>query len=454
VPGPTGLTPVATRTPRATYKPLPWQVRPFRDNRALVMLLTGSAGGGKSRLAAEKLHGYCMKYDGAMALALRKTRESMVNSTVLVLERKILAQQGIKHNQQKSRFEYPNGSILAYGGMKDDTQREHVRSIGQDGGLDIAWMEEANRFTEEDFNEILARMRGKAAPWRQVILTTNPDTPAHWIYKRLITGGEAAVYYSGAVDNPHNAPEYLETLAKMTGVQGERLNRGRWVQAEGAVWPEFDPAVHLIDPFPVPKAWRRIRVVDFGYTNPFVCQWWAVDPDGRMFRYRETYHTRRLVEDHVLGVRDENGNVLKPGINQLSAGERFEATVCDHDAEDRATFERHADSSTVAAYKAVTPGIEAVAARLRAAGDGKPRLFLFRDALVERDATLDQRRRPLCTEEEVPGYVWAPGPDGKASKEEPLKLDDHGCDAMRYAVAYEDGMTGRVELTKGYAGAV
>jgi predicted transcriptional regulator len=39
--------------------------------------------------------------------------------------------------------------------------------------------------------------------------------------------------------------------------------------------------------------------VDFGYTNPFVMQWWAEDPDGRLYLYREIYRTRRLVEDHA-----------------------------------------------------------------------------------------------------------------------------------------------------------
>src|SRR5688572_22341749 len=140
------------------YEPLPWQVAPWRDTSPVV-LLTGSAGGGKSRVAAEKLHGFCLKYPGAMALAARKTRESMVNSTVLVLEKKIIgADPRVRHNQTKSRFEYDNGSILAYGGMKDDAQRQQIRSIGQDGGLDICWLEEANAFQEADFNEITARM--------------------------------------------------------------------------------------------------------------------------------------------------------------------------------------------------------------------------------------------------------------------------------------------------------
>src|SRR6476469_10291147 len=67
---------------------LDWQT-PVKDDASFVLLLTGAAGGGKSWLAANKLHHYCLDHHGTMALALRKTRESMRNSTVLFLWRKI-----------------------------------------------------------------------------------------------------------------------------------------------------------------------------------------------------------------------------------------------------------------------------------------------------------------------------------------------------------------------------
>ena len=40
-------------------------------------------------------------------------------------------------------------------------------------------------------------------------------------------------------------------------------------------------------------------------------------------------------------------------------------------------------------------------------------------------------------------YVWPKGADGRPQKEEPVKEYDHGKDAMRYAVAYADGLGGR-----------
>lgn len=405
------------------YKPLDWQRDPFLD-KSPVLLLTGSAGGGKSKVAAEKLHAYCKKYKGATGMMLRKTRESMTNSTVLFVERKIIGSDAtVKHRPQWHRFEYTNGSILAYGGMKDDEQREQVRGVGQDGGLDICWLEEATQFTEDDFNEISARMRATAAPWRQLLLTTNPSSPSHWIFKRLIQQGEAKTFYSKASDNSYNPDDYQTTLARLTGVLGDRLREGKWVQADGAVYKQYSTEIHLKDPFPIPTEWRRIRVIDFGYTNPFVCQWWAIDPDGRMYLYREIYMTQRTVADHA------------PLIKALSKDEKIEQTICDHDAEDRATLEQNGIHN-IAALKDVTVGIQAVTDRLKIAGDDKPRLYLMRGALVETDSILEKAHKPTCAIDEIDIYVWQPVKESKEAKEQPLKLNDHSMDAMRYGAMY------------------
>lgn len=219
-----------------TFTPLPWQREPWLDISP-VMLLTGAAGGGKSYLAAEKIHGYCLKYPETMALVLRKTKESLRNSTVLMLDRYIIGQDpSVVHVKSDRRFEYGNGSILHYSGMSNEEQRERIRSMGQQGGIDIAWMEEATDFDEEDYNEVGARIRGTAAPWTQLILSCNPDGPLHWINLRLILGEEASVYYSSARDNLHVPPAYLDRLQSLTGVQYQRLVLGRWVLGSGIVF--------------------------------------------------------------------------------------------------------------------------------------------------------------------------------------------------------------------------
>jgi len=221
------------------FHPLPWQFSPWRD-MSPVLLLTGAAGGGKSVLAGEKVHGYCLRYPGTTALIMRKVEKSIHNSVIAMMTNGVIGKDPrVKHMKVLRRFEYENGSLIVYMGMQDANQRDQIRSLGQSGGIDIAWLEEATEFEEEDYNEVLARMRGRAAPWRQIILSTNPGPPAHWINLRLIIGGEASVYYSKAIDNPWNPEDYLQTLQKLTGVQRSRLVLGKWSIGTGVVFDNW-----------------------------------------------------------------------------------------------------------------------------------------------------------------------------------------------------------------------
>ena len=405
----------------SVFRPLSWQVEPWRCKRR-VMLLTGSAGGGKSYLAAHKVHAYCLKYPGAMALMMRKTRDSMINSTVLFVERAIIAGAStVTHWPSKHRFEYTNGSILAYGGMADDKQREQIRSIGQDGSLDIVWMEEATGFTENDFNEVTARLRGKAAPWRQIIPTTNPDTPSHWIYKRLIQGGEAAVFYSGALDNTYNPVDYIDTLASLTGVLGLRLRDGQWIQAEGAVYDEFSDQVHVVDEYDITQARSFTAGVDWGFTNPGVIHVYAVDGDDRMTLVHEVYQSRQLIGWWVEQAK------------ALTAMYPLTAFHCDPAEPAYIEQFQQAGLPAVAAVNDIRPGIDTVKQRLKVAGDGRPRLQFLRSARRETDSVLEFAKKPLGVLDEITAYVWPKGADGKPMKEVPVDENNHALDCLRYA---------------------
>ncbi len=225
-----------------------------------------------------------------------------------------------------------------------------------------------------------------------------------------------------------------------------RLRYGIWAAAEGTVYEEaYDRARNVISPFAIPRSWPRYMVVDFGYTNPFVCKWYAVDPDGRLYCYRELYQTRTLVEDHAVTIAlAAKWWHLLPRRHPQFRGTMPEhadplprAIICDHDAEDRATLERKLGLLTVPAKKTVRDGIQAVSARLRPAGDGKPRLYYFADMLLSRDPDLDRLKKPASTIEEFDSYVWDLRAGAKHG-EEPLKENDHGMDCDRYMCAHLD----------------
>ena len=148
-----------------------------------------------------------------------------------------------------------------------------------------------------------------------------------------------------------------------------------------------------------------------------------------MYLYREMYMTRRTVKVHA------------QQINALSVGERIQETIADHDASDRATLKENR-INTVAAQKDVTLGIERVQERLKIQGDGRPRLFILRDSLVSVDAARAEEHKTTSTLDEIDGYVFPDGKEGKAEDENPVKVDDHGMDAMRYMVMHLDHRVG------------
>ncbi len=424
------------------FKPLPWQVDAFRDMRP-VKLLTGGAGGGKSAVAAEIMHALALRYPGATVIIGRKARENMTNSTIPFFVNSVVGPDPrVKFTKSEFRCDYHNGSQVIFFGMNDAKQRESLRSVGSKGAVDFCWLEEANAFIRDDMNEVRGRMRGTAAGWNQIVLTTNPDRPTHWINQDIIIPSRTdagqkrfAVYYSKAADNRYNSASYQDTLNELTGVQFDRMVRGLWVQAEGVVYDEFDPELHIVEPFEIPREWRRVRSIDFGFTNPFSCLWGAVDPDGRIYIYREIYKTKTLCEDHA------------KHIVRLSRDEKIEATVADHDAEDRATLERHG-VPTRKAFKAIDVGIQAVKARLRKAADGRPRLFVFRNALVAADPELVEKKQPTGLLAEFEAYAWPKGADGKAQKEQPVDAWNHAEDSVRYLTAYVDRLDSSADPRK------
>jgi phage terminase large subunit len=305
---------------------------------------------------------------------------------------------------------------------------------------DIIFVQEATELTLDDWESLTTRLRNGIVSFQQIIGDANPAEDTHWLKKRC-DGGMTTILHSRHEDNPvlfddgewtTIGVDYIAKLDALTGVRKRRLRDGEWSSAVGAVYEEWDTAVHLVDPFPIPDEWPRYWVVDFGFTNPFVCQWWAEDPGGRLYLYREWYRTQWLVSEHATAlmsiVTDDDKEWVEP---------KPRAVICDHDAEGRAQLVKALGIGTVSAKKKVADGIQAVKTRLKVADDGKPRLFVMRDALVERDPLLVEATKPTCFVEEVGAYSWDQSP-GKPPKETPVKKDDHSMDCARYMVAFLD----------------
>ena len=101
-----------------------------------------------------------------------------------------------------------------------------------------------------------------------------------------------------ATDNPHITRDYVIELEQKPRALREALLLGKWDAFDGQAFPEFtdDPAhyedglfTHVIRPFAIPWHWTRVVSFDHGYTRPFSFGVWAIDEEGRVYRYKELY---------------------------------------------------------------------------------------------------------------------------------------------------------------------
>jgi phage terminase large subunit len=192
--------------------------------------------------------------------------------------------------------------------------------------------------------------------------------------------------------------------ANYTGEFAKQEIDGDFVAFEGLVYSEFDRGVHVAERT-IGEGWGRLRSIDYGYTNPFVCLWGAVDEDNRLHIYDEHYRAKTLIRDHAEAIRRRDGI--------------YRFTVADHDAQDNAEMGA-VGISTRPAQKDVIRGIQKLKARLAVQADGRPRLTIA----------------PKCANliREFSSYRWNETKEGRNDKEEPVKENDHAMDALRYMV--------------------
>lgn len=310
---------------------------------------------------------------------------------------------------QHSRFDLYGNKVNCFGADKTDSYKAMT------GMTSHGWY--ANEVTLQHKNTRTEAFHRCSGEGYRIFWDTNPDYPEHPVKigyidksgERLESGRiRIKSWHFELEDNTFLTPEYIENIKATTppGMMYDRRIKGKWVAAEGLVYEGWNPDIHGIDSFTIPPDWQRVRGIDWGFTNPFVCLWGAIDPDGRLYIYDEYYQPKVLIKYHA---RRINRNI---GV--------FRWTVADHDAQDNAEI-RQFGIRTRRAQKDVEIGIQKVAERLVVQADKKPRLSVFRD-------------RCPNTMREMGIYCWQEQKDGKPVKEEPLKVDDHCPDTIRYMV--------------------
>ena len=415
------------------YKRYGAAIKAWRSGRREV-LLCGPANTGKSRACLEKLH-YCMdKYPGARGLMVRKTRTSLTQSAMVTYEKKVLVQgqlgNTIRFRTQEQEYRYPNGSIIAVAGM------DNADKI-QSSEWDMIYPQEATELSIKDWETLTKCLRNHVMPYQQLLADANPSYPTHWLKQRCDRGA-TLMLESRHEDNPTLTPEDMATLNALTGVRKERLRYGRWAAAEGMVYDSWDANVHKVSREQLVQ-WSILRTdgtlnrsgvsrviagVDWGFTNPGTINVFALDGDERMYLVCEIYQTGKTIDWWVEQAK------------QLQREFDIERFICDPSGAAYIAEFNGAGLSTTGANNDIIPGIDAMQRRLRVAGDGRARFYVYEYSLRGRDTKREAAHEPLCFEQEIDSYVWQQSRDGQPMKELPVKINDHSLDNARYVVNY------------------
>lgn len=208
-------------------------------------------------------------------------------------------------------------------------------------------------------------------------------------------------------------------LASIPEDMRETRRIGVFASFRGQVFKEWRQNIHVVDPFPIPDDWRRIRGIDWGYNNPTCCLWVARDHDGRYYVYDEHFAAEQTLEWHAQRINQRSWNTTHPCYGR---------TFADHDPQNVREFQRWGIHCTPANKTNVIGGIELLRRFLQSGSDGKPSLYVFSN----------------CSNliREMRSYHW-PDSTGKGARERnpmdlPVPFDDHAIDALRYAIYTEE----------------
>ena len=300
------------------YRPTQKQAR-FHASEADEVLYGGAAGGGKSTAICWDAFMRCMKYPGTHAYLFRRTYPELEMTLVRTMQEIVPARLG-KYVAGTHEMKFINGSAAHFCHLQNEGE-----GLLKYQGAEIHWLyfDELTHFTKGMYDYLRTRLRAnrKLGITPCVRCASNPGGPGHaWVKARFVEstdGGriiretpvKSEVLGSVSVrrleyipatakDNPHITKDYIIELEQKPRAFREALLYGKWDAFDGQAFPEFtdDPNhyddglfTHVIRPFKIPLNWTRAVSFDHGYTRPFSFGVWAVDEEGRVYRYKEKY---------------------------------------------------------------------------------------------------------------------------------------------------------------------
>lgn len=293
------------------------------------------------------------------------------------------------------------GRKILFEGANDARAESKIRGLTLQG----AYCDELTQFPRDFFVMLLSRNRKKQST---IFATTNPDSPAHWLKKEYLDRADELSLLDIKFtldDNTTLDPEYVRNIKlEYTGVFYERFILGKWVLAEGLIYPMYQKA---LESPPDGAAEVYVLSVDYGTRNAFAALLWG-RYNGIWYAVDGYYYSGR--EKNEQKTDDEYGNDLEKFVKKHT--DKRILVVIDPSAASFIALLRKTKWATVRkGDNAVLDGIRETATAMQ-------------KGLIKINPAIKEWKT------EVEGYAW----DEKSIEEKPIKVDDHYMDSMRYFV--------------------
>lgn len=340
---------MATVLDRSIYTPSPWSAKYHRAT-ADEVLGGGSAGPGKSltllwnplvtqaviehaRMTGQFLDQFdpwlaelCARHrirpgeSEGHALHMRRSMpmlEETIDRSMRMFKK---FDEGAEYSKERHSWTFSSGYKLTFGHCRESNSHENYLSK-QYTELDL---DEGYQFEEHQYEELDGRVRSADPVLKKFLRTRVMSNPAPgWLKERFVTPEpKGNTLLKKRVRDPETGEDYwkellflparlddnpdkefvrqykIRLLSKPAHMRARYLY-GDWDSMEGGYFEDaYNPGVHIIEPFKVPRDWPKFRAMDWGFKAPGVIGWFAMDPDENLYQFYE-FNFRMMTDREV-----------------------------------------------------------------------------------------------------------------------------------------------------------
>ena len=315
----------------------------------------------------------------------------------------------LKKNESELSIFLTNGSEICLKGAENE---DSLRGAGLSGVV----LDEYASMKSNVWGEIIRPALADKQGWGLFIGT--PAGKNHF-YNHYLRGlGDDKLWGSWhlmTIDSPTvPASEVAQAREEMNEEQFKQEFEADFIYFAGLIWKHFSHADHVVQPYEIDPNWETNFVIDHGFANPTGVLFYAIDHDGNVHIYAEHYEAKKVISHHadvIKRIQPDYADkiaLIDPSTNAKNQTKNGHVYSIRDEYFDNGILTQNANNNVKAGLNRVDEYFKAK----------KIKIFNTCHHLIK----------------EIEGYQWKEGNPDLNAPEEPLKINDHLCDDLRYLI--------------------